>query len=220
VDVPDRDQKQRQARVLRVARKVHRAAGITLFVFFALVACTGLLLGWKKHSGGAILPESYEGTTTNLEEWLPIHVLHQRAVQVFRDSISTELSLELERIDARPDKGMVKFVFVDHYWGIQIDGATGDLLHIERRRSDFIENVHDGSILDYAFGTSDEQIKLAYTSVMGLALLTFTVSGFWLWYGPRRMRVRRAARLKRRPRAPAVLAGPPPSGPRAPAATR
>ena len=29
---------------------------VALFAFFAVVACTGLLLGWKKHSGGAILP--------------------------------------------------------------------------------------------------------------------------------------------------------------------
>lgn len=195
----DPEQKKRQARILRLARKLHRTAGITLFVFFAVVACTGLLLGWKKHSGGAILPESYEGTTTDLEEWLPFHVLHANATRIFRDSISADRSLALERIDARPDKGMVKFVFVEGYWGIQLDGATGELLHIERRRSDFIENVHDGSILDYAFGTSDEPFKLAYTSGMGLALLTFTVTGFWLWYGPKRMRTRRAARHAERP---------------------
>ena len=58
----------------------------------------------------------------------------------------------------------------------------------ERRRSDFIENIHDGSILDHLTGTSGEQIKLVYTSMMGVALLTFTITGFWLWIGPRRMR--------------------------------
>lgn len=83
---------------------------------------------------------------------------------------------------------MVKFVFVDNFWGIQLDGATGKLLQIEKRRSDFIEKVHDGSILDYHFKTEYGQIKLVYTSVMGLALLIFTTTGFWLWYGPKRMR--------------------------------
>ena len=89
---------------------------------------------------------------------------------------------------------MVKFVFVEGYWGIQIDCATGNLLHIERRRSDFIENIHDGSILDYLTGTSGEQIKLVYTSMMGVALLTFTITGFWLWLGPKRMRATSASR--------------------------
>lgn len=159
-----------------------------LFVFFFVIAVTGLLLGWKKHSGGVILPKSYKGSSTDLRDWLPIDSLHTIALGVLHDSIDPALSPALERIDARPDKGMVKFVFIDHYWGVQLDGATGSLLHIERRRSDIIENIHDGSILDYLFGTSKEQIKLVYTSIMGLALLLFTVTGFWLWYGPKRMR--------------------------------
>jgi hypothetical protein len=148
------------------------------------------LLGWKKNSGGVILAESYGGSSTDLKDWLPIDVLHQRALSVMRESVSPDLSPELDRIDIRPDKGMVKFVFVEHYWGVQLDGATGELLHVERRRADFIENVHDGSVLDYFAGTAGGQIKLVYTSVMGTALLTFTVTGFWLWYGPKRIRAR------------------------------
>jgi len=184
-------ERERRARTLRTFRKIHRTLGAALFAVFFVVACTGLLLGWKKHSRGAILPKSHVGTTTDLAEWLPIEELHARAVQVFRDSISTELSLDLERIDARPQKGMVKFVFVDHYWGIQLDGATGELLHIERRRSDFIENIHDGSILDYVFSTDGEWLKLGYTTLIGSSLLTFTITGFWLWLGPKRFRARR-----------------------------
>lgn len=157
-------------------------------MFFFIVSITGLLLGWKKHSGGVLLPKSYKGTSTDLKDWLPIDSLHTIACRVFRDSISPDLSLDLDRIDIRKDKGMVKFVFIDQFWGIQLDGSTGEVLHIERRRSDFIEKIHDGSILDYYFGTTDGQIKLIYTSIMGLALLTFTITGFWLWYGPKRMR--------------------------------
>ena len=181
-------QRKRQARILRLARKVHRTVGAMLFVFFFFVACTGLLLGWKKHSGGIILPESYEGKSTNQQDWLPIHVLQDKARQVMTEHFSPDVSLELDRIDIRPDKGMVKFVFLEGYWGVQLDCTTGELLHLERRRSDFIENLHDGSYLDYVFGTNYGQIKLVYTSIMGTALLIFTISGFWLWYGPKRYR--------------------------------
>jgi hypothetical protein len=187
--------RRRQAAVLRVFRTVHRTTGALLFVFFTVVACTGLLLGWKKHSAGVILPKSHQGSSLNQQDWLPIHVLHENAIRIARSKISPDLSLELERIDIRPDKGMVKFVFVEGYWGVQLDCTTGDLLHIERRRSDLIENIHDGSFLDYLFETDHEQVKLGYTSVMGLALLTFTTTGFWLWYGPRRIRA--AARRRR-----------------------
>ena len=182
------DAKQRRrAKVLRLSRTVHRTTGALLFIFFFVISCTGLLLGWKKDTGGLILAETYQGSSTDLKDWLPINVLHEKAVRAMREHVSPGLSLELDRIDVRPDKGVVKFVFVEHYWGVQLDGATGEVLHVERRRADFIENVHDGSVLDYLAGT-DGQIKLAYTSVMGAALLTFTVTGFWLWYGPKRFR--------------------------------
>src|SRR5690606_12801378 len=180
--------RQKQAKLLRLFRKIQRTTGALLFVFFFIVATTGLLLGWKKHSDGLILPKSYQGTSTELKDWLPLDSLHQNACKILQDYISSDLSLELERIDVRKDKGMVKFVFKDHFWGIQLDGVTGELLHIERRRSDFIENIHDGSILDYYFGISGEYAKLIYTTIMGSALLIFTITGFWLWYGPKRMR--------------------------------
>lgn len=184
----DATKRKRFARMLSVFRKVHRTTGALLFVFFILLATTGLLLGWKKHSGGLILPKSHKGTSTNLADWLPIDSLHKNACQFLHDSVNENLKLDLERIDIRPQKGMVKFVFLDHFWGIQIDGATGKLLHIERRNSDFIENIHDGSIMDYFFETEDEQLKLGYTTIMGLALLLFSITGFWLWYGPKRLK--------------------------------
>jgi uncharacterized iron-regulated membrane protein len=184
----DSTSRQKQAKVLRVFRKVHRTTGALLFAFFFFVSVTGLLLGWKKNSAGLIMAKSYKGTSTDLKDWLSIDSLHTNATKIFRDSISGTLSMELDRIDVRQDKGMVKFVFINGFWGIQLDGATGQLLHIERRRSDFIEKVHDGSILDYYFNTSNGEVKLLYTSIMGTALLIFTITGFWLWYGPKRMR--------------------------------
>ncbi len=184
----EKNLRQGQAKVLRTFRKIHRTTGAFLFIFFFIVSITGLLLGWKKNSNGLIQPKSHKGTTTELKDWLSIDSLHKNACKILHDSVSANLSLELERIDIRKEHGMVKFVFTENFWGIQLDGATGKLLHIERRRSDFIEKIHDGSILDYYFNTSNGQIKLIYTTVMGMALLTFTITGFWLWYGPKRMR--------------------------------
>lgn len=180
--------RQRQAKLLRWFRKVHRATGAALFIFFFLISITGLLLGWKKHSRGVILSKSYNGTSTNLRDWLPLDSLQNLANSYLLETISPNLSTEIDRIDVRKEKGMVKFVYVNHIWGLQLDGATGQLLHTERRYSDLIEKIHDGSILDKYLGTSNNQIKVFYTTVMGIALLIFTITGFWLWYGPKRMR--------------------------------
>ena len=111
-----KSKRQKQAKILRIFRKIHRTTGAFLFVFFFFVSVTGILLGWKKHSNGLILPKSYNGSSTDLKDWLPIDSLHKNACKILHDSVSADLSLELERIDIRKEKGMVKFVFVDHFF--------------------------------------------------------------------------------------------------------
>ncbi|MEN9949433.1 MAG: hypothetical protein RLY85_185 [Bacteroidota bacterium] len=183
--------RQGQAKILRIFRKVHRLTGAFLFIFFFVVSVTGLLLGWKKNSGGYIMAKSYTGTSTDLKDWLTVDSLQVLASKYLHDSVSPNLSTELDRIDIRKDKGMVKFLYSNHFTGLQLDGATGNLLHVEARRSDYLEKVHDGSIIDFYLGTSGF-FKLIYTTLMGVALLIFTVTGFWLWYGPIRMKRTRA----------------------------
>lgn len=183
-----------KSRQLRLYRKIHGVLGGTLFVFFIVIAGTGLLLGWKKQSGGLLLAKSHAGVSTDAKTWLPIDSLQQIAFQTLRDSVDASLSSKLDRIDIRPQKGMVKFIFDDHYWGIQLDCSTGKVLHIERRRSDFIEHLHDGSYLDSLLQLGGQPVKLVYTSVMGLALLVFSITGFYLYYGPKRIRRQKQAR--------------------------
>jgi uncharacterized iron-regulated membrane protein len=178
------------AKSTRLYRKLHRYVGSFLFVFFFLISVTGLLLGWKKHSGGLILPKTETGVSTDLKNWLPYDTLHTIAIQVLRDSLPNENSIVVDRIDARPGKGIVKFVFQDHYTEIQLDATTGKVLGVHQRTSDIIEQIHDGSILDFAFSTGNGQVKVGYTTVTGLSLLLLTVTGFFLWFNPIRIRRR------------------------------
>jgi len=180
--------RKKQAKFLRTTRKVHRIMGIFLFVFFIIISVSGVLLGWKKHSNGVLLPATTKGTSSDLTEWLPLQELQDKAFNVLHDSVDERLSLTLDRIDVRKEKGIAKFIFADHLNSIQLDGATGNVLQIGIRRSDFIEGVHDGSILDDYFDISNGFIKVTYTTVMGVALLLFSLTGFWLWYGPKRMK--------------------------------
>lgn len=181
-----KQRRKEQAKTIRIFRKVHRITGATLFIFFFIIAGTGLLLGWKKNSGDILGSKTYVGTTTELKDWLPLNQLQSIANSHLKQALPDTKELELDRIDIRQDKGVAKFIF-DDYYGIQIDGATGALLHVDRRRADFVENVHDASLLDNYLNTGG-YIKLFYATIMSLALLLFTVTGFWLWYGPKRMR--------------------------------
>ena len=177
--------RQEQAKLLRVVRKIHRWTGASLFVIFLFVSITGLLLGWKKDSKGYLLPDTQKGISTDAKDWLPLANLQDRALYLI-DSLHPELDNSIDRLDVRPGKGIVKFTFEDHYYELQLDLSTGQLLSFAKRRSDLIEQIHDGTIVDRQLGSGF--FKLLYTTVAGLALLVFTVTGFWLWYGPKRMR--------------------------------
>lgn len=181
------NKRKNQAKVLRVFRKIHRYTGAVLFIFFFVVSISGLLLGWKKNSNGLILAETQKGTTTEFSEWLPLEELYQKADAVMQDSVVSETPIALDRVDIHKEKGVVKFIF-ENYYGLQLDGRTGELLEFGKRNADLVENIHDGSILDAYFSTSGAPIKLIYTTIMSLALLVFTITGFWLWYGPKQMR--------------------------------
>lgn len=81
--------RQAQAKVLRGFRKVHRVTGALLFVFFFIVAVTGLLLGWKKNSNGLLLAKSYKGSSTLSKDWLSVDSLSKQAVYYLKQSDSS-----------------------------------------------------------------------------------------------------------------------------------
>lgn len=177
--------RQQQARLLRLVRKVHRFMGASLFIIFLFISITGLLLGWKKDSKGYLLPDTQKGISAQADDWLPLAVLQERAVFLL-DSVNPSLNTQVDRMDIRPGVGIVKFTFEEHYYEVQLDLTSGELLSYGKRRSDLLEHIHDGSWIDHQIDSNF--FKLLYTSIGGLALLLFTITGFWLWYGPKRMR--------------------------------
>ncbi len=179
-------ERKQQASILRVTRKIHKTAGITLLGFVILLGVSGILLGWKKNVS-LIQKPTLSGQSSNAKFWLStdsLISLSHAALLNFDHSLSTDLN----KIDIRPDKGIMKMIYDQHYYSIQIDATTGEILSIEHRTADFIEHLHDGSIIDNQLNLPGGLFKLFYTTLMGLALLTFSVTGFWLWYGPKRMR--------------------------------
>lgn len=171
----------------RQYRKLHRYIGSVLVLFFFTIAATGVLLGWKKHSGGYILPNTQKGSSFNLADWKSLDTLASAAQQALLRQDSS-LNTTIDRMDVRADKGTVKVSFKGNFYEVQIDGATARVLAINLRKSDIIEQIHDGSLLDAAFNSDGGWFKLGYTSILGLGLLILSVSGFWLWYNPKRIR--------------------------------
>jgi uncharacterized iron-regulated membrane protein len=173
-------------------RKIHRSIGIVAAFVLLLVSITGLLLAWKKNSGGLLLANTQTGTHTQASGWLPIAALQSAAVAHLK-AHHPDADTTIDRMEIRPEKGVMKVSFKHHYNGIQLDLATARLLLLEQRRSDFIEHLHDGSIIDKWMGGDGG--KLLYSTIGGLSLFTLVISGFFLWANPNRIRKLKQAKL-------------------------
>jgi hypothetical protein len=168
----------------RFYRKIHKYIGAPLFIFMFLMGFTGLLLGWKKQTN--LLPSTQKGRTENTTQWMKIDSLSTIAQNFCSDSLN--LSADLDRIDIRPSKGIAKFVFSNHFTELQLDCQSGEILSISKRKSDIIEKIHDGSLIDHFLGIKYDFFKLFYTSIISLGLIVLSISGFFLWYNPKRIK--------------------------------
>lgn len=181
-------QRQRHAKTIRGFRKIHKYSGITLAICFLCIAITGIALGLKKNSADLILPQTRTGSSATLSSWKPLNELENIAVAEITPLMKNGVRPEIDRIDIRPEKGIAKVIFTHNLLEVQLDGATGAVLHRGKRYSDLLEDLHDGSYIDQLFGWKNGIFKIIYTLTCGLALVTFCITGFWLWYGPKYMK--------------------------------
>ncbi|MCF8247347.1 MAG: PepSY domain-containing protein [Saprospiraceae bacterium] len=172
------------ARKTRSYRRIHRFVAVPLFAFMFIIGLTGVLLGWKKQFG--LKPSTQQGVNPDATFWIPIDSLQRIAIGYVKDSL--HLDPLIDRIDIRPDKAIAKVAFVHHYTELQLDCGTGKVLSSESRLHDFVEHVHDGTIMDRLLGTKNEQAKISYTTITSISLMLLAFSGFWMWLNPRRMR--------------------------------
>lgn len=164
---------------LRNYRVYHRYLGLVLSALLLISSLTGILLSWKKDSD-LLQPLTQKGTTTDLSQWIPLSKMAQFATAAL-DSAQNVALYPIDRIEARPEKGIVKVLFLEGYWEVQLDGSTGKLLSVARRHSDWIEHLHDGSIINDVF-------KRISMNLQGVGLLVLIASGFILWLYPKRIR--------------------------------
>jgi uncharacterized iron-regulated membrane protein len=161
-------------------RKVHYWASAIVAVPLLVIIGTGSILQLKKHWAWVQPPEQRGSVTTPKIELSGI-----------LSSLKAEPSLgvtswdDVNRLDVRPDKGVVK-AWLKSDWEAQIDLGTGRILQIAYRRSDWLESIHDGSI----FG---DVVKLGLFFPTAIGLLLLWLGGMWMWLYPflARKRVRR-----------------------------
>ena len=83
---------------------------------------------------------------------------------------------DLDRVDVKPDKGVVKFISHSR-WEVQVDASTAEALQIAYRRSDLIETIHDGS---FFAGWTKHYLFLP----SGIILACLWLTGLYLFFLP------------------------------------
>lgn len=142
------------------------------------------MLGWKKNV--KLLPPTEKGISMDSENWLSLDSIQSIALTYANQQVKEGSTIS--RIDVRPQKGIAKVVFANHFAEVQIDCQSGKILSTKKRYSDLIESIHDGSIIDKLFGLNHQPFKLLYTSILSISLILLCISGFFMWVNPKRMR--------------------------------
>jgi uncharacterized iron-regulated membrane protein len=165
---------------LRSFRVWHRYLGIGLLILVLISSVTGILLAWKKNVE-TLQPSTQKGVSKELSTWKSIAEIAQIAQTEFIKKHPEQADNSIDRIDVRPSKGIAKVLFEKGNWEVQIDGTNGEVKSIAKRHADWIEQLHDGSIVSDLF-------KLVSMNILGIGLIVMLMTGFWLWYAPRVVR--------------------------------
>lgn len=152
-------------------RKIHRWGAIIVALPFLIVIITGLLLQVKKEVDWVQPPTmevEIDSLSLSFEDILLISSTVPEAEIKNWESIN--------RLDVRPDKGIVK-VRSENHWELQINLQTGEIVHSALRRSDIIEQLHDGSWFH-------DSAKLWIFLPAGIIVLILWVTGIYLFFVP------------------------------------
>jgi uncharacterized iron-regulated membrane protein len=167
--------------------ETHKWLGVGASVFVLLVSVTGFLLLVKKDYAW-IQPPTQLGTERPLEGLLTMEQLWRVVEEQGHPDFATPD--DIDRVDVRLGKFVYKVRSEHNYTEMQVDAGSGEVLSIETRRSDWIEQLHDGSL----FG---DTMHGWIMPILAVSLIYLVFSGLWLWLAPiLRRRSRRRARAR------------------------
>ena len=162
-----------------LSRRLHRWGSVAVFLPLLCVVGSGLLLQVKKQVPWVQPAEQRTPVSVPQVGWDVIlaaaRAMPAAGVQGWED---------IERVDVRPSKGILK-VITHSRWEAQLALADGAVLQTAYRRSDLIEQLHDGSF----FG---DAAKLGIFLPSGVVLFGLWLTGAYLWALPYRTKRKRA----------------------------
>lgn len=175
-------------------RKVHFWASFIAAVPVLVIIASGILLQMKKQVDWVQPPEQ-RGTSTAPEIDFDQIMAGLRSVP----ALGVRGWGDVDRLDVRPGRGVAKVTLYSR-WEVQIDLGSGRVMQTAYRRSDLIEQIHDGSFF------AGDWTKLGLFLPTGLTLLLLWLGGIWMvWVQLNGKRKRRLLRQQRKAAAIAAL---------------
>lgn len=163
-------------------RKLHYWGAALIAIPLLLVIGSGILLQLKK-DWSWVQPVEHRG-----REKAPRIELSD-VLKAIREHQHPQVQVagwdDIKRLDVRPDRGVAKATLYND-WEVQVDTTDGRVMSVAYRRSDWLEALHDGSIVSDTY-------KMWIVFPSAIVLLFLWGSGIWMWVWPivNKRRVRR-----------------------------
>ncbi|MDO7086658.1 PepSY-associated TM helix domain-containing protein [Pseudocolwellia sp. AS88] len=155
----------------KVNRSTHKWASIIVAIPVLIIIVTGILLLVKKEFS-YLQPASQSGVS-NVPS-ISFDVILEQAKSVEEAQVDSWDSID--RLDVRPSKGIIK-IRTNSQWEIQLDSETAEILHVAYRRSDTIEQIHDGTYWQ-------KNANLWLSLPVAITLLLISLTGLFLFFYP------------------------------------
>ena len=149
-------------------RKTHYWGAFIVLLPVLIISITGIFLQLKKEIDW-IQPPTVSGDLPNNPS-ISFEEILEAAKTVKETNI--ESWNDIDRLDVRIEKGIVKVRTKDR-WEVQVDTYSGKVVQVAYRRSDIIEEIHDGSWFH-------ENIKLLIFLPSGIILFILWITGFYM----------------------------------------
>lgn len=172
----------------------HKWTGIILGLIFVNLAVTGFLL-LKKKDYAWIQPPSQQAAAGKLKDCISLRALFDVVLAQNHPDFKTDD--DFDRVDFRPGQRLHKVRSKHSYTEIQVCAVTGEVLSTETRVSDWVEQLHDGSL--FADWTHDWLMP-----VVAFALLFLVGSGIYIWLAPALSKRRRRKKKRSIPPGQAI----------------
>lgn len=158
----------------RLLRQIHYWLSLLVAVPAMIIFVAGIFLMLKKEIAWIQPP-----TLSGIESGEIPEISFDDMVLAARGHPEAQINswTDIDRIDLRVGKGIAK-LRGNSGWEVQVDTKTGDVLNVAYRRSDLIEQIHDGSFFSDA-------VKLYVFLPTGIFLILMWGTGIYLFLLPR-----------------------------------